>query len=359
MPSSACPVVVITGASAGVGRSTAEIFARHGWKIGLIARGQDRLEDTRKEVEFLGGEALAIPCDVADAQAVEAAADQVEDRLGPISVWINSAMLTVFAPVGDMTAEEYRRVTDVTYLGQVHGTLAALKHMRGRDQGTIICVGSALAYRGIPLQSAYCASKFAVRGFFESLRSELIHDGSNVRLSMVQLPAMNTPQFSWARAKLDRKPQPVPPIYEPEPCAHALYRAAKKGPRELWVGGASMKTILGSMIASGSWLDRMAARKAYEGQLMDERQDPNRADNLMEPAPGHQSAHGAFDKRARWESAVVDPDHLRGAAAWTLGGLLVAGLGYAVARPKTRRERWIAETKRLRKKARKRVRGWW
>lgn len=356
------PVVVITGGSAGLGRATAQVFARHGWKVGLIARGEDRLEDARREVGFLGGEGLAIPCDVADAPAVDRAAERVERELGPIDVWINGAMLTVFSPVSEMTAEDYRAVTETTYLGQVHGTLAALRHMRPRDRGTIVCAGSALAYRGIPLQSAYCASKFAVRGFFESLRSELIHEGSAVRLSMVQLPAMNTPQFNWARARLENKPQPVPPIFEPEPCAHALYRAATQGPRELWVGGSSIKTILGAALVPGGWLDRQAAKMGYDAQLRGERLDPHRPDNLEGPAPGHQAAHGAFDKQARWDAVVVDPDRAKTAAGGLLGGALALGLGYLVAaalrRPRPRRDRWLAEVKGLRKQARRRMGAW-
>src|SRR5690349_13700018 len=229
-------IVVITGASAGVGRATACEFARHGAWIGLIARGKDRLEAARREVEKLGGRAIAISCDVADAEAVEEAAEQVERELGPIDVWINNAMASVFSPVKEMEAEEYRRVTEVTYLGTVHGTLAALKRMLPRNRGTILQVGSALAYRSIPLQSAYCAAKHAIVGFTDSLRCELIHDESKVSLTVAHLPAMNTPQFNWTKSRMPRKAQPVPPIYQPEVAADAILWAATHNRRELFVG---------------------------------------------------------------------------------------------------------------------------
>jgi NAD(P)-dependent dehydrogenase (short-subunit alcohol dehydrogenase family) len=230
------PVAVITGASAGIGRATAMAFGRRGWKVALIARGVDRLQSARAQVEAAGGEAVALKADVSDADAVFAAADEVSRRWGKIDVWINNAMATIFARVDDIAPAEFRRVTEVTYLGQVHGTLAALRHMRAQHHGTIVQVGSALSYRSIPLQSAYCASKFAVRGFTDSLRSELEHEGSRIRLTMVQLPAVNTPQFDWARSRLPRRLQPVPPIYQPEAIAERIYEAAQTAPRELWIG---------------------------------------------------------------------------------------------------------------------------
>src|SRR5512145_2901551 len=242
-------IVVITGASAGVGRATVRAFARRGAHIGLIARGRDGLEGARQEVEALGGKALVLPTDVADADQVEAAAAAVEEQLGPIDIWINNGMVSVFSPIKEMTCEEFRRVTEVTYLGYVYGTLAALKHMLPRDRGVIVQVGSALAYRGIPLQAAYCGAKHAVQGFNDSLRCELLHDGSNVRLTMVQLPALNTPQFSWVKSRLPRKPQPVPPIFQPEVAAEAILWAAHQRRAEVYVGWPSAKAIVGNKLA--------------------------------------------------------------------------------------------------------------
>src|SRR5437762_2719098 len=251
-------VVVITGASAGVGRATAQAFARRGAQLGLIARGPDGLEAARKEVEQLGGSALVFAIDVANAQKVEEAAARVEEEFGPIDIWINNAMVSVFSPVKDVTAEEFHRVTEVTYLGVVYGTLAALKRMLPRDRGTIVQVGSALAYRGIPLQAAYCGAKHAIQGFTESLRCELLHDESHVRVTMVQLPAMDTPQFDWVKSRLPRKPQPVPPIYAPEVAADAIVWAADHRRRELSVGAPTVAAIWSNKIASGV-LDRCLA----------------------------------------------------------------------------------------------------
>jgi len=297
-------VVVITGASAGVGRATVREFARHGARIGLLSRSRERLEAARGEVEEAGGEALVLPVDVADADAVERAAAEVEERLGPIDIWINNAMVSVFSPVKEMTPAEYRRVTEVTYLGTVHGTLSALKRMLPRDRGHIVQVGSALAYRGIPLQSAYCAAKHAIQGFNDSLRSELLHDGSRVRLCMVQMPALNTPQFDWVKSRLPRRAQPVPPIFQPEVAARAIRWAAHHGRREVYVGFSSVKAIVGNKIAPGLG-DLYLARMGYESQQTDEPEDPRRPDNLWETVPGDQAAHGRFGSRARSRSVQV------------------------------------------------------
>lgn len=323
-------VVVVTGASAGVGRATAVAFARRGCSLGLIARGRPGLEGARREIEALGGEALVCPADVADPRAVLAAADRVAERFGGIDVWVNNAMATVFGPVEAVTPEEFRRVTEVTYLGQVHGTLAALRHMRPRDAGTIVQVGSALSYRAIPLQAAYCAAKFAIRGFTDSLRSELLHEGSRVRLTMVQLPAVNTPQFDWSRSHLPRRSQPVPPIYQPEAVAAAIVDAAERAPRELWVGGSAVQAIVGGMLAPG-WLDRMLAERGYSGQMTPEPAPAYRPGNLEAPVEEDRGAHGRFDDRARDRVLAFDPAWLRGAAAVGLAGLVV-GLGLAARR---------------------------
>jgi NAD(P)-dependent dehydrogenase (short-subunit alcohol dehydrogenase family) len=291
-------IVVVTGASAGVGRATAHAFARTGAAVGLVARGRERLEATMAELEALGARAAFVQADVADAAQVDAAADELERQLGPIDVWVNNAMATVFAPVGDTTPDEFRRATEVTYLGSVWGTQAALRLMRPRDRGVIVQVGSALAYRGIPLQSAYCGSKHALQGFLESLRSELLHDGSNVRLTMVQLPALNTPQFTWSRAKLGRQPQPVPPIFQPEVAADAIVWAARHPRRELMVGWPTVRAIVGNAVAP-ALADRFLARNGYDAQLTDEPIPPGRPDNLFEPVEGDQAAHGPFDDRSR------------------------------------------------------------
>ena len=290
-------VVVVTGASAGVGRATVRAFARRGAHVGLIARGEDGLEGARREVEALGGRALVLPADVADAGQVELAATAVEEELGPIDVWVNNAMVSVFSPVKEMMPVEFRRVTEVTYLGYVYGTLAALRRMLPRDHGSIVQVGSALAYRGIPLQSAYCGAKHAIQGFNDSLRAELLHDDSHIRLTMVQLPALNTPQFTWVRTRLPRHPQPVPPIYQPEVAAEAIVWAADHDRREVSVGAPTTLAILANKVAPGL-LDRYLARTNYEAQQTDQPIDPDRPDNLLRPLPGDHGAHGPFDDRA-------------------------------------------------------------
>ena len=319
------PNIVVTGASAGVGRAVALEFARQGADVALLARGRERLDSAAYEIRRLGRRALPICVDVADAKAVDEAAEQVERELGPIDVWVNDAMVTIFAPVHDIAPEEFRRVTEVTYLGQVHGTLAALKRMRPRDRGTIVQVGSALSYRAIPLQSAYCAAKFAVRGFTDSLRCELIHDGSGIRLTMVQLPAVNTPQFDWARSRMSRKAQPLPPIYQPEAIAREIVRAAHEAPRELWIGMPTLKAIAGSVVAPHLG-DELVAKEGYSGQLTDEPRNPDAPDNLFAPPPGDAAAHGRFDAQATADVTGFDPHWLRAAALLGIAALGLATL---------------------------------
>jgi len=322
----ASEVVVITGASAGVGRATAQRFAKEGARIGLLARGLDGLEGARRDVEKLGGKALVIPVDVADADKVEAATAQIEAELGEIDIWINNAMTSVFSPVKQMTAAEFRRVTEVTYLGYVYGTLAALKRMLPRDRGVIVQVGSALAYRGIPLQSAYCAAKHAIQGFCDSLRCELIHDKSAVRVTMLQMPALNTPQFDWVKSRLARKAQPVPPIFQPKVAAEAIYFAAHNPRREFYVGLPSVEVIVANKIAPGL-LDRYLARTGYDSQQYDGPEDPNRPNNLWHPVPGDHGAHGTFNARARsWSPQLWTSEHRTvlalGFLAFAISGLI-------------------------------------
>jgi NAD(P)-dependent dehydrogenase (short-subunit alcohol dehydrogenase family) len=327
-------VVVITGASAGVGRATVRRFAREGASIGLIARGRDGLEAARREVEAAGGRALVLPADVADADQVEAAAAQVEEAFGPIDIWINNAMNSVFSPVKWLQADEVRRVTEVTYLGYVHGTLSALRRMLPRDRGTIVQVSSALAYRSIPLQSAYCGAKHAIKGFTESLWSELIHDGSHVHVTMVHLSAVNTPQFNWVRSRLPRHPQPVPPIYQPEVPAEAIHWAAHHRRRELTVGWPSVKAVLGEKVIPGL-LDKYLARIGYDAQQTDEPVNPDRRDNLWESVPGDAGAHGIFDHRASRHSFQLWANTHTG---WLAAGVLLLALAvWSAARAQTTR----------------------
>jgi short-subunit dehydrogenase len=290
--------VAITGASAGVGRATALEFAREGYAVGLLARGRERLEAAEREIEALGCRALALPVDVADAAAVEAAATRIEEELGPIDVWVNNAMATVFAPFSETEPDEFRRAAEVTFLGSVWGTMSALRRMRPRDQGVIVQVGSALAYRGIPLQAAYCASKHALQGLLESVRTELMHEGSNVRLTMVQLPALNTPQFTWSRAKMAHQPRPVPPIFQPEVAAEAIVFAAHHPRREVMVGWPTVKAIVGNAVAPGV-ADHYLADDGYAAQQTDRVMRHDRPGNLFEPVPGDQGAHGPFDAQAK------------------------------------------------------------
>jgi NAD(P)-dependent dehydrogenase (short-subunit alcohol dehydrogenase family) len=323
-------VVVVTGASGGVGRAVACEFGAKGDRVGLLARGELGLDGAVKDVERAGGRALAVPTDVADHRQVEAATDQVERTLGPIDIWVNVAFTSVFAPFSQIDPDEFRRVTEVTYLGYVYGTRAALDRMLPRDHGTIVQVGSTLAYRGIPLQTAYCGAKHAIQGFHEALRCELLHDRSQVRVTMVQLPAVNTPQFEWVLNRLPHHPQPVPPIYQPEVVARAiLYAAEHPERREYWVGGSTVGTLLGDKFAPGL-LDRYLARTGYKAQQSEQPADPNAPVNLWNPADGSGGrdfgAHGAFDAKAVDRSPQVWLSQRHGLLA-AFGGILAGLVG--------------------------------
>ena len=327
-------VVVVTGASAGVGRATVREFAKRGAWIGLLARGSDGLEGAKREIEASGGRALALLTDVAEPEQVEAAADAVEREFGPIDIWVNNAMVSVFSPVKLMLADEYKRVTDVTYLGYVYGTLAALRRMLPRDRGVIVQVGSALTKRSIPLQSAYCAAKHAIEGFTESLRTELLHDRSKVRVTTVQMPALNTPQFDWVRSRLPCEPQPVPPIFQPEVAARAIVWAAHHRRRQLYVGFPTVKAIAIERI-NPNIADHYLAREGYRSQQTSEPARPDRVDNVFAPVPGDHGAHGRFDARAKGRSL-----QLWAAMHRTGLGLLALGVaaGYAALMP--RKKKW-------------------
>jgi NAD(P)-dependent dehydrogenase (short-subunit alcohol dehydrogenase family) len=320
-------VVVVTGASAGVGRATAQAFGKRGDRVALLARGEDGLNAACAEVESLGGRALAIPTDVADADQVEAAAQRAEDELGPIDVWVNDAMTTVFSPFKQLTPEEYRRATEVTYLGYVWGTMAALKRMLPRDRGTIVQVGSALAYRAIPLQAPYCGAKFAIRGFTDSIRTELIHDKRNVHITMVQLPAVNTPQFNWCKTRLPNHPQPVPPIYQPEVPAEAIVWAAEHRRREVWVGRSTIKAIVGNKLVPG-FADWYLGRTGFKSQQTSDPVAPDRPSNLFEPVSGMHTTHGIFDDKATVSSSEVWLSEHR---PWLAGATAVGAAGLALA----------------------------
>jgi NAD(P)-dependent dehydrogenase (short-subunit alcohol dehydrogenase family) len=323
-------VVVITGASAGVGRAAVREFASRGADVGLLARDADGLDAAAKEVAAFGRRAVAVPTDVADPEQVEAAAAQIEEQLSPIDVWVNNAMTSVFAPFTEIEPEEFRRVTEVTYLGFVFGTRAALRRMLPRDHGTIVQVGSALAYRGIPLQSAYCGGKHAIEGFTESVRTELFHDKSKVWLTMVQMPALNTPQFEWVLSRLPGSPQPVPPIYQPEVAARAIAWAATHRRRQLWVGAPTVATVLANKVAPGL-LDRYLGRTGYKSQQTSQAADPGRPNNLWAPVPGDHGAHGPFDDRAHPRSPQLWASAHRGmvaaAVAAAAGGAAMAWKG--------------------------------
>jgi short-subunit dehydrogenase len=322
--------VMVTGATAGVGRAVAERFAREGAWLGLIAREKAALEQTKGELMQLGAPVMIFPVDTSDAEAVFEAARAFERELGPIDVWVNAAMVTIFSPVSKMSPGEFRRVTEVTYLGFVNGTLAALNYMRPRNRGTIVQVGSALAYRGIPLQSAYCAAKFAIRGFTESLRSELEHEKSNVRVSMVQLPGINTPQFDWARAHIDHHPRPVAPVLQPEVAAGAILKAAREGGSEYWLGRTVATLIMGNM-----WfpelITKYLARTAVSGQQTKDRISPARPDNLIEPVHKFHRTRGSFNKHAATWAPTLPAQATR-VAALAAGAIATAGIGYLLGR---------------------------
>lgn len=313
-------VVVVTGASAGVGRAVVQEFARQGYDVGLIARGEDGLAGAQRDVESHQQRAFAVSADVADAAAVEAAACRIEEELGQIDVWVNVAFSNVFAEFVDLTPEEYERITQVSYLGYVYGTMSAMRRMLSRNQGTIIQVGSALSYRSIPLQAAYCGAKSAIRGFTDSIRCELHHRNSNVRISMAILPAVNTPQFTWCKSKLARKAQPVPPIYQPEVIAKGIVWLATHHRRELRIGWPSVEALLGQILVPGL-LDRYLGKTGYDGQQYDGGWPADHPNNLNEPLPGDWGAHGDFDARSKTSSSQLWLTTNRNLVLGTLLGL--------------------------------------
>jgi len=334
MKSKSPEVVVVTGASAGVGRAVACAFAKRGASIGLLARGHAGLEGAQKEVEALGGKAIVIPTDVSDPDQIEAAAAKVEETFGPIDVWVNDAMASVFSPFKEMTPREFKRVTEVAYLGFVYGTMSALHRMLPRDRGHIIQIGSALAYRSIPLQAAYCGAKHGIMGFTDSIRCELIHDKSNVKISMAQLPAVNTPQFSWVKSRLPDKAQPVPPIYQPEVIGDAVTWLVDHPRRELFIGLSSVIAIQGNKVAP-AFADRYLGRTGYKSQQTGQRANPNNPNNRWEPVDETQDhgAHGAFDARANSSSWQLWADtHIGTLALASVGLASVVGAGVALLR---------------------------
>lgn len=324
-------VVVVTGASAGIGRAIAVAFARSGARLGLIARDSEALAETLAEVEAVGGDGLVLPADVTDYDRLASIAERIERELGPIDIWVNNAMVTVFGQVWDIAPEEFRRVTEVTYLGFVHGTLAALKYMRRRDLGTIIQISSALAYRAIPLQSAYCAAKHAIKGFSQSLRCELLHENSNIYVVMVDLPGVNTPQFDWSRNKMSHKSQPLPPIFEPEVAARAVTWVADHPRREMIVGGPALMAVLGERVSPGL-MDLYMARKAYGGQLADQSESHDRPDNLFQPVSDLHRMRGRFSARAKGYSVEAWAARRKTPLLLGIGGAalaMAAGIAYS------------------------------
>lgn len=331
-------VVVVTGASAGVGRATAYEFARRGFDLGLISRNSEALQAVKQEVEGVGVRAVACSVDVAVSDQLEAAADDIERQLGPIDVWVNNAMLTVVSPVAELQAAEIKRVTEVTYLGTIHGTLCALRRMRQRNRGTIVQVGSALAYRAIPLQAPYCGAKFAIRGFTDSLRSELLHEQSRIHLTMVQLPAINTPQFDWCKTHMPNEPQPIAPVFQPEVAARAIVWAAQHKRRELFVGNSTLKAVIANALAPGL-VDRLLAWIGYPGQQSDKVVEPSREDNLWHtPQLALYRTRGRFDDKAHSQSGELWMATHR---AWLIGGLVMGALLAWDARTRSRRSPWF------------------
>jgi len=333
MADSTGQVVVVTGASGGIGRATAIAFGSRGARVALVARGEIGLKAAADDVRSAGGEAIVVPTDVSDYAAVDAAAARAEEELGPIDVWVNVAFTSVFARFVDVAPDEFRRVTDVNYLGFVHGTRAALDRMLPRDRGAIVQVGSALAYRGIPLQSAYCGSKHAIQGFHESLRTELLHDRSNVHVTMVQMPAVNTPQFSWVLSRMPRHAQPVPPIYQPEVAARAVvYAADHPRRREYWVGGSTAATLVANAVAPGL-LDRYLAKTGFDAQQTDQRRDPSQPVNLWNPADGSAGhdfgARGVFGDRSKGRSLQLWASQHHGAVLAAAAGVTTGAIAAA------------------------------
>lgn len=331
MSTAKAPIAVVTGGTAGIGRATVREFARNGYDVAILARGKDGLEAARREVEETGKRALAISTDVARWDAVEAAAEQIERELGPIDIWVNNAFAGIFSRFMDVTPDEYERVTQVTYIGQVNGTRAALKRMLARDRGKIVLVGSALAYRGIPLQSAYCGAKHAIQGFIDSVRTELLHDKTNVSITMVQMPGVNTPQFDWIRAKLPGQPRPVGKVYQPEVAARAIFAAAHSDRKEMLVGLPTLEAVWANKFAS-SMMDDYLAATGFESQQRPERVEPDRKDNLFEPVMGDHGARGSFDDEAVDSSAELwISEHKKELALTLLGGAAIAGAGFMLA----------------------------